>query len=679
MERRHFGLTVFVLVWLVVLSVPALRLMAYRQLRDGHPFGVAGNVAAGVAEGRAPLPGFVRRWMLSWEEGGLSEAELIRRHPNDARVQVMAAERAEPAALGGRTSNYAEARLRDFERVAQQFPDEAWVVATRLIRAVHGGYDNRVAGELEKNEYYPRNSGQATPGQIARDIAAARHGQTLEPDNSFFDWMLAHFLFAARRDEAALAVLRQAAAKSRYDDHTMDYARAAVAVYGMRRPTLFEEKIPIWAGVYFPHLAKHRHVARLAVWRGVQVERAGDHARALRIYGDTARLGARMRDANGTYIAAIVGMAIQSIAWKRDAKLTPQERDAMMRSGVRAERLAELLTRRFAAYAAAHGRADLAREAMRDAQINHRLRQQGSIYFRDLIGGIPEQSLRKAVSFWWVSTALLSQLVMAALVWLALSWPLSPARRRGNGQAGIEQAGSRQEAAVRGIDVASAVLCIACISAVLLVAAVRMNAGWNDFFSSNDSDENSPSATGLLATLLRVTPVVMGALLCAVATLWRSRKARGARNFPPEALPPSSPAEAGSAVSVQGVLPLLRWGLTLAALAACVAIAATDWGTAEEEQALQGMVIVSLPALVWWAAHWRRQGRLADSFANYGLRWYRQTLGAFMALCSVAYLVVSLASLPLRHQADAATNAFIQQGEMTLIRRSNVTAQTQRP
>ncbi len=678
MERRHFGLTVFVLVWLVVLSVPALRLMAYRQLRDGHPFGVAGN----VAEGRAPLPGFVRRWMMSWEERGLPEAELIRRHPKDARVQVMAAERAKPAALSGHVSDYGEVRLRNFERVAQQFPDEAWVVATRLMRAVHGGYDNRVAGELEKNEYRPQSSGQAAPGQIARDIAAARHGQTLEPDNSFFDWMLAHFLFAARRDEEALAVLHQAAAKSRYDDHTIDYARAAVAVYGMRRPTLFEEKIPIWAGVLLPHLAKHRHVAQLAVWRGVQAERAGDHARALQIYGDIARLGARMRDANGTYITGVVGMAIQNVAWERGAKLTPQERDAMMRSGVRAERLAELLTKRFAAYAAAHGRADLAREATRDAQINNRLRQQGSIYIRDLLGGIPHQSLKNSLSFWWVSAALLSQLVTAALVWLALSWPLSLARRRSNGQARTEQAGTRQEAAVSGIDVASAVLCIACISAVLLAAAVRMDAGWSDFFTSYDSDENSPSSTGLLATLLRVTPVVMGALLCAVATLWRnwrSHKARDARHSSPEAVPPSSPAEAGSAVSPQRVLTLLRLGLTLAALAMCIAIAASDWGTAAEEQALRGMVIVLLPCLVWWIAHWRRQGRLKDSPGGYGLRWYRRTLGAFMALCSVAYLAVSLASLPLRRQAEAATNAFIQQGEMVLIRRSNITTQTQQP
>ncbi len=102
-----------------------------------------------------------------------------------------------------------------------------------------------------------------TPAELEQSIKIARQGRQLEPDNSFFDWMLAYFLFAARRDQEALAALDEGAGKPRYDSHVRDDIQAAIAVRELVRPLLMEEKAVLaLSGRYA--IIYHYYASRLA-------------------------------------------------------------------------------------------------------------------------------------------------------------------------------------------------------------------------------------------------------------------------------------------------------------------------------------------------------------------------------------------------------------------------------
>ena len=370
MGRKYFGLAVFVAVWLIMLSVPTLRVMLPLPVSSDFNFN----------------PG------------------IAARYPNDPRVQAAAEQRS-----GLNIEPYPQtAPIRElvgnYDNLINRFPKESWLIAARLKWTVLKGVTGRVAGDLEKGS--PARQISYTPQQLAQAIALCEKGRQMEADNSFYDWMLAYFLFAARRDGEALNTLHEGAQKPRYDDHARQQAEARIGTAALNHPLSSDAKLAIWSTSQFPHFAAQRHITRLAVWAAVEAERAGDHARALQIYGDVARLGGRMREANYTIIGALVGGAIQHISWAGERRLTDAERKAG-----RAQRslFTTLRVARFAEYAAAHGRADLAQEARREGESY--IRFQGSARrYVEHIGTILDPLSGKTVLLRGAGAALLSQL-----------------------------------------------------------------------------------------------------------------------------------------------------------------------------------------------------------------------------------------------------------------------------
>jgi hypothetical protein len=51
----------------------------------------------------------------------------------------------------------------------------------------------------------------------------------------------------------------------------------------------------------------------------------------------------------------------------------------------------------------------------------------------------------------------------------------------------------------------------------------------------------------------------------------------------------------------------------------------------------------------------------------YAVRWYRQTLGALLAVISVAHVAIGLYALPARREADPRVEQYIRQGEMSFV------------
>ncbi|MCS6862575.1 MAG: hypothetical protein NZT92_19910, partial [Abditibacteriales bacterium] len=399
MGRKHFGIILFAAVWLVVLSVPTLRLMWRMQVR--------GDGAHRMMMGKPP------RRLSDWlhQEKSLLLKELPRRYPNDVRVLAKMAEEAD----GRRT-------VLNYDRLLRRFPNNAWLVANRLRHTASWFRDDRVAGDPQTMPSTPPpQQKNFTAAELAQAIAVARKGRQLEPDNSYFDWTLASFLFAAHRDAEALAVLHEGAQKPRYDDCTLQDTQASIAVRELVRPLLFEEKWSVFAALLFPHFAQHRRVARLAIWEGVKAERAGDHQRALQIYGDVARLGARMRESSHCLIQSLVAIAIETTAWQGlERKLTKDEEKQLLAQRNYLPERTRIAARRFAAYAAAHGRADLAEEVRRNGEAVARFRE-GRHFPTDIIVGFPNWKFAWVLALWWASVALLPQLLLTAFVWGILS------------------------------------------------------------------------------------------------------------------------------------------------------------------------------------------------------------------------------------------------------------------
>jgi len=624
MGRKYIGIALFAAIWLVVLIVPTLRLMLRVQMQGDYLLSEMQHIPSVN----------LARW-LSYPS--LSLKQLAQRYPNDVRVLAKAAEDADPRKT-----------VANYDRLLQRFPDNAWLVANRLRYTTSWFNDDRVAGELDHpGSGYPPRQKNFTPDELKQAIAIAQKGQQLEPDNSYFDWMLADFLFADYRDKEALAVLHKAATKPRYDDHTLQDLQASVAVRELVRPLLFEEKMAVSAAVVFPHFARHRHVARLAVWEGVKAERADDHERALQIYADVARLGARMRESSHYLIQSLVAIAIEAIAWQGLERKLPKEKEKQMKEqrNYPAEK-ARLLSKRFTDYAAAHGRADLAEEVRRHGEAVARFWEQ--VHFPvDIIAGFPNWKFICVLALWWASAALLPQLLLTAFVWVVLSVILRLAQVFGG--------------SVRSLDVASSVLLGGCASALWMVMAVLLGAGWGALLGSGNPPREVIAALG---AFVAVTPALLGAAYCAVATIWRHRRTLQAAKMLSKKDTPSLPWWE------RDLAPLLHligtWALHLLTLAAWVNLVIAP--ISEEQQNYALPLLLSSLCVLRWVLKWLYLTPVSlRPITGYGLRWYRQTLGAFLLLSSLGYLVLSLASLPLRHDADAKENDIIRRGELTVL------------
>jgi hypothetical protein len=238
-------------------------------------------------------------------------------------------------------------------------------------------------------------------------------------------------------------------------------------------------------------------------------------------------------------------------------------------------------------------------------------------------------------------------LLLTAFVWVVLSVILRLAQVFGG--------------SVRSLDVASSVLLGGCASALWMVMAVLLGAGWGALLGSGNPPREVIAALG---AFVAVTPALLGAAYCAVATMWRHRRTLQAAQMLSKKDTPSLPWWE------RDLAPLLHligtWALHLLTLAAWVNLVIAL--ISEEQQNYALPLLLSSLCVLRWVLKWLYFTPVSlRPITGYGLRWYRQTLGAFLLLSSLGYLVLSLASLPLRHDADAKENDIIRRGELTVL------------
>jgi hypothetical protein len=253
-------------------------------------------------------------------------------------------------------------RVREYARMARE-RSQPYLYAA----ALRDGMQFRIRPRIPRGMPSPGNN-ERTRHMAQQLSAIADEMLAIDADNAFPHLTKACALFALGQEEKALASFLVAAACSHYDDYVLDWSRV------LAPPSLAaEERTLLTAGVLFPHLSCFRETALYLVFLAQQQTKKGNHARAIALREATAEVGRKMRDSRGSLITALVGVAMQKIAWDGRSVSASSE-------GNRQDDDLLDAASRFAAYARQHGHADLAQKALQEAAISEELRRKAMEY-----------------------------------------------------------------------------------------------------------------------------------------------------------------------------------------------------------------------------------------------------------------------------------------------------------
>lgn len=211
-------------------------------------------------------------------------------------------------------------QLGEIDQLIKKNPNLPWLIAFRLHTTMKQFHNIRVGGELsdalilqhiKSGTPTPETDDEKinfTPAQLAKTLAFCRTGEKLEPQNAYFTWMRAYFLLIDSQDAKAWQALHEAAHKTYWNDHFIDfqnlYAQSSSKI--LNRPLSPIEKFIIPAGFSGFFIAgKTREIARVITWQGIKQNRAGHPEKALQIWSDgyqTFTLAAQGEDNELNYL-----------------------------------------------------------------------------------------------------------------------------------------------------------------------------------------------------------------------------------------------------------------------------------------------------------------------------------------------------------------------------------------
>lgn len=666
--------------WLLILLAPPLRSLFWIQ-----------------ASGRGE---WYRGWMWGPFPGGqtemLSSDELAKRFPDDPRILAVAVDKQMGSSIFGLAPtsindldrpgylSFQRNQVRDYDALIRRFPQENWLVARRLQATIATMRQDRVGGKFSDPDeargqkgLSPERVGKPnyTPQELNEAIAVARLGQKREPDNAFYDWTLFYFLMIGWRDDEAWRVLAKGSHKPRFDAHHSEWTQALVAAHEAKwgRPLLVEESLGAQAIILFPIFARDREMGRIIEWEGLKAGRKrGNHAKALQIYTDSARLNALHARQSYSGIEALVAHAMVAIVMGVEGKalrsdMTPtQWQSAAARARIGAYK--------FARYANKHGRPDLAREmtALRLAAGHDQDRLRASFRSSVWSDGMAARPLINAVALYWAAAIILLLVSLLAVLWLTLGAVLRRARVR--------------EVSIARRDVGLAVLFGAIAAALCIGSALYWGAGWQTVFAGDEA------ASGLLHCLLAsgapATALIITGFCWFVSLLWEDD---AAETSAPRAWP-TRLQRALESIRLSSLLSGFVWLVCLfgAALFWILLVArggqayavppfgvlATLYsylGVENSELTLPAIAplwaeLAFAAALLVFPLRWIFGTPAAEkSRAAYRLRLLHASLGTLIVVASGSYLLLLVASLPVRAQTDAQMQQRIQRGEVAMM------------
>lgn len=199
------------------------------------------------------------------------------------------------------------------DQYLRSHPQEVALLSARICYLISIYQMPHRAGELNPAPLYiPRrdeNAAPPTPGSSYEQREAARQkailplmrelsliGQKQEPQNAFYDWILALVAYAQYQDDLGWRYLQDALEKPQFDLHQLDLAHEALRIERqvLGRPLLWEEKYLSASSVRFYSFFRTRSLADWLQWKAIKEMREGKFQQALLIQETMHRLGILM-------------------------------------------------------------------------------------------------------------------------------------------------------------------------------------------------------------------------------------------------------------------------------------------------------------------------------------------------------------------------------------------------
>jgi hypothetical protein len=245
-----------------------------------------------------------------------------------------------------------------------------------------------------------------------------------------------------------------------------------------------------------------------------------------------------------------------------------------------------------------------------------------------------------------------------------------------------------QPAPLQRRDVLLSTLASAVIATIFAVATFRLAIGAL-IGSGAAQTQRQIFAALICVSIFALAPLIAGGLVPWGMTLWRMWQQRAELFAPPPARYEGESARHLTRDYLPLALTLCIWALGIIAIgcwiAAIVALLtdATAWTLPFGSSAGQPPITIGAPAQVFasfgalltfllyigWLIKWRWFAPVKlRPLLHRALVWHRQTLLTYLIVSSLFYLLLSVAALGPRREADARFNDYLRRGEISLLK-----------
>jgi len=660
--KRNYliGVIIFVAVWVVILAVPKTRSILRSQVKETK-----------MAHGQSrflPTPG---------DPLYLEEVNPYYQHSNNLAVKMTLLRNRQ--AGGNRVRRQL---IREYDVLLKKYPKNIWIIKARLLAVVPYGIKLEMSPAFQKRtvfSFFEDGYNRPTDDEIFHALQLARYGEKLDPENSFFDWMEATFLFAQGKTSSALKTLEKGSHKKYFDSGYREFKQAAVIAAVVTGNNLFEEQLSASINVSHQDTICISETNMAAVWQGALAEQRGDQQLALQIYATQQKLSSLMFFPNpelgNSNLAAMLSQDTwlsekRFSVWKKLKPNVPRANDY----GYSTRRKLSLWRKitsasLFAKYAKANHRPDLGNQAM---QLAHETFSLFDLYQKSSPDGYwnllyEKVQMKLLFQLKWIGIELLNSLKLLVPLFLLISIPLILVLRNNH------KLTSALDKHVKFVNVISATLFTICVYGFLLAFALAQGISsryYYGLFPTINSDQlydHIDILQGYINMYYLWIPFIACYFYCTMSTLWKCRKSTFVYEIQ-ETLAVSIGEEKLRKIS-RGISigHQVVWWIIVVLLELFWFV----WITTTNLNYILIPLTLIISALVWWFTKnvpLRAPAFFTGTYWLLFATWLQRSLALLILICTLAYGVSSWASLPLRHDANIKLDHVLKVGEVAALR-----------
>ena len=654
-RKNLVGIVLFVTVWILILVIPRTRLLLKAQLsRDISP----------------PTD----EWDFDTDFSFPSPTEipalraLVQKYPNDPKVQSVFAQ-----CLQINRSTSPQDRLRKLDALIQRFPNDIALIQTRARQSTNGGFhypSGSYTTGFDGKRSYMHGQNWLSTAQLKQTLKIMHLGEMKEPNNSFYNWVEAACWYGLDENDKALEALQSGSRKTSYEDGSLQNTKARLYVQSLMKQPLLEDRFKVVASEILPQYARVRATTRAAIWQGAMQERAGNHARALDIYGAQLRMSALMLRNSKLPIGRLVARAMLDITWlaQERKKLSDEEID-YMKDTPKTAALFLNHAQRFADYANAHGRGDLAQESLSVARSVIADPLYGN-HYRAGYTFLSRYQLQQLGSLKWTGIFLLRFTIISIIFGICLALLLALFDRLAT-----ERTAARQIPLRYSNTIICAIFILFCAGAFvgIYLSQIPQKDILYLLMMAPESSEMIIQVGGIDSALNFVLgwvpwmSLILLFMYCLLPSWWKMRKSTfGGRK-----------GLADSILVILGKIPLTFLLLVLQTILVFWILSLVSKVTDSALVEYCIFITIPIPCILFLFYLWRKEHQQtsppqfsAAAYWIYSFRMLRNSLALLIVVCSLVYGATSFASLPLRNQANASLDRYLKVGPVDFLRQA---------